>query len=76
MKVKRNKINIILGAVVLFIEYFASCFFDTIGGGKGFTIIPYQLVCNIGHMIGFIVGVIFALVVCLAQLNINRNVKQ
>ena len=59
----------------LFIEYFASCFFDTIGGGKGFNIIPYQLVCNFGHMIGFIVGVVFALVVCLSQLKVNRNVE-
>jgi len=67
-KNKRNKTNIILGAVILVIEYLRSGFYDKIGGGIGWTVEPYQLIYNAGHYSGFIVGMIFALTVCLSQI--------
>lgn len=66
-KTKRNKTNIILGAVILIIEYIRAGFYDKIGGGIGWTIEPQQLIYNTGHYVGFIVGIIFALTVCLSQ---------
>ena len=72
-KSKRNKTNIILGAVVLVIEYIRAGFYDKIGGGIGWGIVPYQLIYNAGHYIGFIVGAIFALVVCISQITKSKK---
>ena len=67
VKTKRNKINVALGAIILVIEYIRAGFYDKVGGGIGWGIAPYQLIYNTGHYVGFIVGVIFALTVCFAQ---------
>lgn len=72
-KHKRNKTNIILGVIILFIEYIRSGFYDKVGGGIGWSLIPHQLVYNAGHYVGLIVGIIFALIVCLSQFKHSKN---
>ena len=72
-KDRRNKTNIILGAIVLVVEYIRSGFFDNVDGSIGWGIVPYQLIYNVGHYVGFIVGVIFALTVCLTRLEVSKK---
>lgn len=68
-KSKSNKTNLILGAIILVIEYIRTGFYDKIGGGIAWGIEPYQLIYNAGHYVGFIVGIIFALTICLTQIS-------
>ena len=57
-KNKRTRSNIIAGAVMLGLIYFAMCF---CGGTSSvsFTWYPYDLLHNLGHASGFFVGIIF-----------------
>lgn len=57
---KRSRFNIISGAVVLALIYFAMCF----NGGTStvsFVPYPYDLTHNIGHASGFVTGLLFGL---------------
>ncbi len=57
---KRSRFNIISGAVVLALIYFAMCF----NGGTStvsFVPYPYDLTHNIGHASGFVAGLLFGL---------------
>lgn len=59
-KEKRNLFNIIFGAVVLALIYFAMCF----SGGTSrvtFEWYPYDLLHNLGHASGFVTGLIFGI---------------
>ncbi len=58
----RNKTNIILGAVVLIIEYLRLCFFDKTGGGIGFGIKPVILLQDL-HLQAFYGGLILGCLV-------------
>ena len=69
----RNKTNIIVGGIVLVLEYIRSGFFDTSSGGIGWGIVPYQLINNAGHYLGFIVGIIFALVINITILQVRKK---
>ncbi len=73
-KSERNMTNLIVGAVCLFLEWFRIGFYDKHGGGIGWVFAPYQLVMNSGHYTAFIVGVVFALVICVvkAQFKMKR----
>ena len=57
-KEKRNLFNIVFGAVVLALIYFAMCF---CGGTSRVTFewYPYDLLHNLGHASGFITGLVF-----------------
>ena len=69
----RNKTNIIVGAIVLVLEYFRSGFFDTSSGGIGWGIAPYQLINNTGHYLGFIVGIILALIINITIIQVRKK---
>lgn len=59
-KNKRNLFNIVSGAVVLALIYFAMCF----SGGTvrvTFEWYPYDLLHNLGHASGFVTGLIFGI---------------
>lgn len=72
-KHKRNITNIIVGAIVLALEYFRCCFYDMPDGGIGLKALPTQLIDNSAHLKGFIIGFITCLIVQIAQLSIiNR----
>ena len=57
---KRDLVNVIAGAVLLALIYFAMCF----SGGTeriSFEPYPYDLLHNLGHASGFFVGILFGL---------------
>lgn len=59
-KDKRNLFNLIAGIVILALIYFAMCF----NGGTSkvsFVWYPYDLLHNLGHASGFVVGLIFGI---------------
>ena len=59
-KEKRGIFNVVAGAVILGLIYFAMCF----SGGTSqisFAWYPYDLLHNIGHASGFFVGILFGL---------------
>lgn len=59
-KEKRNLFNIVSGAVVLGLIYFAMCY----SGGTGFVTFewyPHDLLHNLGHASGFVTGLIFGI---------------
>lgn len=59
-KEKRNLFNIISGAVIVALIYLAMCF----NGGTatiGFEWYPYDLLHNLGHASGFVVGLVFGI---------------
>lgn len=57
---KHSRLNIISGAVVLALIYFAMCFNGGIST-MSFVPYPYDLTHNIGHASGFVVGFLFGL---------------
>ena len=67
-KEKRNKTNIIVGAVILFLIYFRCCFYDNPSGGISITWYPYQLVTGNTHPKGYFLGLITSLVIQISQL--------
>ena len=67
-KEKRNKTNIIVGAVVLFLIYFRCCFYDTASGGISITWYPFQLIHNAVHAEGYFLGLITSVVIQISQL--------
>ncbi len=71
---KRDKYNIIYGAVMLGLIYFAMCFS---GGTTSFVfeIYPYDLLNNLGHASGFVVG-IFLGIIKMAYYFANRDFKE
>jgi len=59
-KYRRNKTNIVLGAIVVALIYLAMCF----NGGTttfSFSIVPYDLMHNSGHYTGFLAGIIIGM---------------
>lgn len=72
-KSERNLENQIVGAVVLILEWFRLGFYDKIDGGIGWVWFPYQLVMSPIHTIGFVVGVIVALIVCLTKVQCQNK---
>lgn len=56
-----------MGAVVLILEWFRLGFYDKTSGGIGWVWFPYQLCMNGAHTIGFVVGVIVALIICITK---------
>ena len=67
-KEKRNKTNIIVGAIVLFLIYFRCCFYDTASGGISITWYPYQLIHNLTHTEGYLLGLVTGFVIQISQL--------
>ncbi len=67
-KQKRNKTNIIVGSVVLFLIYFRCCFYDTASGGISITWYPYQLINNGAHAAGYLLGLVTSFVIEISQL--------
>ena len=66
-KEKRNKTNIILGAIVLGLIYLAMCY----SGGLStieFVLYPRDLITNDGHYAPFVAGIIVGLVIAVAQI--------
>lgn len=58
---KRDKVNVVLGAVILCLIYLAMCF----NGGTvsiGFEWYPYDLLHNLGHASGFFAGIVLGCV--------------
>ena len=58
---KRDKVNVVLGAVILCLIYLAMCF----NGGTvsiGFEWYPYDLLRNLGHASGFFAGIVLGCV--------------
>ena len=65
-KDKRNKTNVIFGAIMLILIYFAMCF----NGGTqtfGFEWYPYDLMYNAGHYYSFVAGAIVSLMIQISQ---------
>lgn len=65
-KEKKNKTNIILGAIILGIIYVFTCF---CGGTSSFEfkVYPYDLLHNMGHYSAFIGGIVIGLIIQLSQ---------
>ena len=74
-KQKRYPFNVIAGIVILGLIYFAMCF----NGGTRevtFASYPYDLLHNLGHASGFIVGIIFGfyeMIVSIIQKHSHKN---
>ena len=74
-KRNRTRFNIIAGAVMLALIYFASCF----NGGAytfGFEWYPYDFMTNAGHYGGFAAGLVVGLVVQLTRLIAEKSSQQ
>lgn len=73
-KCKRYLFNIIFGIIVLALIYFAMCF----KGGTssiGFAWYPYDLLHNLGHASGFVVGLFFGIYEQLCGIINKRKLK-
>ncbi len=73
-KEKRGIFNVVAGAVILGLIYFAMCF----SGGTSqisFAWYPYDLLHNIGHASGFFVGILFGLYESIADL-VRQSAQQ
>ena len=66
-KEKRSKTNIILGAIVLALIYLAMCFCEGVSG-FGFAPYPYDLINNMGHYTGFLMGLVVSLTFNIAEI--------
>lgn len=67
-KIKKDKFNLIFGAIVLALIYLAMCF-DGGTDSFGFRWYPYDLIHNLGHYSGALAGLILGLTVQIAKLN-------
>lgn len=72
-KTKRNWSNIIVGAVVLILEFIRAGFYDTPSGGIGYNIYPYQLLNNAGHFYGFIFGLTISLAINIVAFLVEKR---
>lgn len=68
----RNKTNIILGGIVVAFIYLAMCF-NGETTGFSFELYPYDLMTNIAHYSGFVVGLILALIIQTTRLLASRQ---
>lgn len=70
-KAKRTKINIIFGAIILAVIYFAACCkdFETFK----YAWYPHDLLYNLAHYSGFLVGAILALFVNICELKVLKE---
>ena len=71
-KHRRNKLNIIMGAIILALIYLAMCY----NGGTdsfGFEWYPYDLMYNAGHYSSFVAGIIVTVMLNLAKLKDRRE---
>ena len=75
LKVKSNKTNIILGAIVLIFILCAMCF-DVDTSGFPFIYYPKDLITNAGHYSSFIGGLIVSLMIKIPQIFMLKNQKQ
>ncbi len=75
-KDKRNKTNLILGAIVLVLLYFRACFYDKIGGGIGLGWYPHQIIDISSHFVMFIVGITISLFVQVSLLVSKEQYKK
>ncbi len=73
-KAKRNKFNIIFGAIVCFISY-ASMAGDIKDGKLIVYGYPHGLVYNAGHYSAALAGIILALIIHLTQLRVSRQMQ-
>ncbi|MDE7372867.1 MAG: rhomboid family intramembrane serine protease [Clostridia bacterium] len=74
-KERRNKLNIISGAVMLALIYFAACF----NGGTeqvSFSWYPYDALHNLGHYTSYLVGLIIATLLCANEYRIERKLNE
>ena len=67
-KSNRNITNIIIGVIVLVLEFVRCGFYDIIGGGIGWGIVPYQLIYHHSHFLGFIIGVVVAFTIHITKI--------
>ena len=74
-KPTRTKINVISGAVLMGLIYFASCF---AGGTSSVTFrwYPYDFMHNMGHYSSFLAGVILGLTIQLVKLATVREIRE
>lgn len=70
----RSKINVISGAVLMALIYFAACF-DGGTEAVGFRWYPYDFMHNIGHYSSFIGGTIIGLTIQLVKVATLRETK-
>ena len=71
---RRNKTNIILGAIILCLMYLAMCFNDATSGIP-FTWYPWDLLNNLGHGSSFVVGLVLALIIQFSMLIERKCIK-
>ena len=71
----RTKFNIIAGAVMLALIYFAACFNGGMSG-VGFAWYPYDFMTNMGHYSGFVVGLVIGLLVQICCLIARREERR
>ena len=67
-KEKRNKTNIIVGAVILVLTYLRCCFHETASAGISMAWYPYILIHNAAHAEGYLLGVTTGIIIQLALL--------
>ena len=72
-KSERNLTNIIIGAVVLILEWFRTGFYDKRDGGIGWVLAPYQILQNWAHEIGFYIGALLALIICTVKIQNQKK---
>lgn len=74
-KKDKDKSNIIYGAIVIGLIYFAMCYN---GGttGFGFNWYPYDLINNMGHYTGFVAGLIITSLINIVKLQTIKDAKK
>jgi len=70
-KSKRKTSNIILGSIMLILEYVRSGFYDTESGGIAWGLEPVQLIH--GHDAGFLVGIFVCLIIQFVELQTEKR---
>lgn len=71
-KVSRNKVNVILGAIVLFIMLIIFGGYEASNGIHKWSFEFRQLIYNAGHYLGFLVGVIISLIIQIVKFQANK----
>lgn len=74
-KTKRNKTNIIIGAILIVLIYVAMCFSGGVSGFE-FKLYPYDLLHNCGHYCGFLMGFAIGLFKNIIELSAKHSAKQ